>query len=65
MAKYTFKEEIKLNELAERIVDTADHYELMDAYGTRENAINEILSDLKNDPLSIIESLVNTIEELL
>ena len=64
MERYTFKEEVNLNELARRIVNTADLYDIKDAYGSIEEADRAITSDLVNDPISIIVSLVEMIEEL-
>lgn len=61
---YIFKEEVNLTELATRIVNTADPYEVMDVFDSEENAIKEITSDLVNNPLAIIVSLVEMIEEL-
>lgn len=60
----TYTEEINLNELAKRITDLVDTYDLMDAYDTVENAISETTNDLVNNPLAIIEWLVSYAEEL-
>lgn len=60
----TYTEEINLNELAKRITDLVDYYDLMDAYDTEENAIAETTKDLVNNPIAIIEWLVSYAEEL-
>jgi len=60
----TFREELNLTELAKRITDLVDHYDLMDAYDTEENAIVETTKDLVNNPLALIEWLVSYAEEL-
>ena len=64
MERYTFKEEVNLNELARRIVNTADLYDVIDAYGSIDEADKAITNDLVNEPISIIVSLVEMIEEL-
>jgi len=64
MERYTLKEKVNLNELARRIVNTADLYDVMDAYGSIDEADKAITNDLVNDPISIIVSLVEMIEEL-
>ena len=60
----TFREEINLTELAKRITDLVDYYDLVDAYDTEEKAIAETTKDLVNNPLALIEWLVSYAEEL-
>jgi len=64
MTTYTFTEKVDLTRLAKRVIDTADFYNVLDVFGTEENAIQQIADDLIHNPLAIIESLVETIEEL-
>ena len=64
MTTYTFTEKVDLTGLAKRVIDTADFYNVLDVFGTEENATQQIADDLIHNPLAIIESLVETIEEL-
>ena len=64
MTTYTFKEEVNLSELAKRIIDTGDLYEIEDLYGDYETAVKEVTKQLVNDPLAVISYLVGTVEEL-
>jgi hypothetical protein len=64
MSTYTFREKVDLNELATRIVNTSDYYDICDVYGSESDAIESITSDLVNSPLTIISALVDMIEEL-
>lgn len=61
---YTFKEEVNIKELATRIINTADLFTVRDVFGSVEAATEEIANDLINNPLAIIISLVEQIEEL-
>ncbi len=61
---YLFREEVNLSELAKRIVNTADLYDVIDVFGSIDEADRAITSDLVNNPLAIIISLVEMVEEL-
>lgn len=55
----------RINKIAKRIIDVSDMYELWDSFGTDEaDQIDGITDAIVNDPLSVIETLVDMIEEL-
>ena len=55
----------RINELAKRIISISDMYELWNSFGTDEtDQLDGITDAIVNDPLSVIETLVDMIEEL-
>lgn len=55
----------RINKIAKRIIEVSDMYELWDSFGTDEaDQIDGITDAIVNDPLSVIENLVDMIEEL-
>ena len=61
---YTFTEGINLKDLAKRICATVNFDELMTLFESEEEAINETVKEIKNNPINIISCLIDRIEEL-
>ena len=53
-----------VHDLAVRIVDTMDAYEIANTYENEAEAIEETKRDITGDPLVIIEYLLDLVEEL-